>query len=96
MIKRKIIFRIALTVVGRYWLVVGIAAIALLRSHAFHRYVLAKMVERASQATGARVEIGDFHFRWSGLRVDLYQIVLHGSEAAARPLFCRLIICSSG
>jgi translocation and assembly module TamB len=42
------------------------------------------MVEQASQATGGRVEIGNFQFRWSGLRVDFYQIVLHGSEAAGR------------
>ena len=83
MIKRKIIFRIALTVVGAL-VVVGITAFAVLRSRTFHRYVLSKMVEQASQATGARVEIGDFRFRWSGLRVDFDRIVLHGSEAAAR------------
>ena len=65
-------------------MVVGITAIAVLRSRTFHRYVLSKMVEQASRATGARVEIGDFQFRWSGLRVDFYRIVLHGSEAAAR------------
>ena len=50
-------------------LVIVLSAIAVLRSRAFHRYVLAKMVEAASQATGARVEIGDFQFRWSGLRI---------------------------
>ena len=83
MIKRKIIFRIALTVVGAL-AVVGITAFAVLRSHTFHRYVLSKMVEQASRATGARVEIGDFRFRWSDLRVDFDRIVLHGSEAAAR------------
>ncbi|MGO8814815.1 MAG: translocation/assembly module TamB domain-containing protein [Terriglobia bacterium] len=84
MIKPKHILRIVLAF-GLLLLILGAAAIALLRSQAFHRYVLAQMVARASQATGARVEIGDFQFRWSGLRVDLYQIVLHGSEAAVQP-----------
>jgi uncharacterized protein YhdP len=73
--KRKHIFRIALAL-GMTLLVLGLMAIAVLRSSRFHRYALAKMVAEASQATGGRVEIGDFQFRWSGLRVDVYQIVL--------------------
>ena len=80
MSKRKHIFRIALAL-GMTLLVLSLMAIAVLRSSRFHRYVLAKMVAEASQATGGWVEIGDFHFRWSGLRVEIYQIVLHGSEA---------------
>ena len=82
MIKRKILFRIALTM-GALLMVVGITAIALLRSRTFHRYVLSKIVEQASQAAGARVEIGDFKFRWSGRQIDFYQVVLHGSEATS-------------
>ena len=89
MSKRKYIFRAALTIVLAL-VVVGITAIAVLRSAAFHRYVLAKMVERASQATGGRVEIGDFRFRWPGLRIDFYRIVLHGSEAASRAPLLRV------
>lgn len=89
MIKRRYVLRIAL-MLGLLLLVLGTAAIVVLRSRTFHRYVLAQMVERASQATGARVEIGDFQFRWSGLQVDLYQIVLHGSEAVSRPPLLRV------
>jgi translocation and assembly module TamB len=84
MIKGKHVLRIALAL-ALLLVILGTAAVVLLRSRAFHRYVLAQMVERASQAAGSRVEIGDFQFRWSGLRVDLYRIVLHGSEAASRP-----------
>ncbi|HEV2382040.1 MAG TPA: translocation/assembly module TamB domain-containing protein [Terriglobia bacterium] len=56
------------------------AVILVLRSNRFHRYVLTTAIEKAQQATGGRVEIGDFRFRWSGLRVDLYRVALHGTE----------------
>lgn len=82
--KHKLILRATLILgVGLVGLV--ILAIAVLNSRAFHRYVLAEMDAKASQATGARVEIGDFGFNWRGLRANLYRIVLHGSEAAGRP-----------
>src|ERR1035437_5179545 len=71
-------------------LVLSLMAIAVLRSSRFHRYVLAKMVAEASQATRGWVEIGDFHFRWSGLRVEIYQIVLHGSEANSHALLLQV------
>jgi translocation and assembly module TamB len=61
-------------------LVVLTAAVLVLRSSRFHAYVLTTIVAKAEQATGGRVEIGDFKFRWSGLRVDLYRVVLHGTE----------------
>ncbi|HXW13563.1 MAG TPA: hypothetical protein VEN79_03555, partial [Terriglobia bacterium] len=82
MIKRKIIFDIALTV-GMVLVAIGITAIAVLRSRTFHRYVLSKIVDQASQATGARVAIGDFQLHLSSLRIDFDRIVLHGSEAAS-------------
>lgn len=59
MIKRKHIFAISLTI-GLMVLIITLTGIAVLRSRAFHRYVLAKMVEQASRATGGRVEIGNF------------------------------------
>ena len=64
------------------------AGVLVVRSRAFHRYVLATIIEHAQQATGGRVEIGDFAFRFWGLRADLYRIVLHGTEADPQaPLF---------
>jgi hypothetical protein len=44
------------------------AGVLVVRSRAFHRYVLARIVEHAQLATGGRVEIGDFGFRFWGLR----------------------------
>ena len=64
------------------------AGVLVVRSRAFHRYVLATIIEHAQQATGGRVEIGDFAFRFWGLRADLYRIVLHGTEPDPQaPLF---------
>lgn len=56
------------------------AAVFALRSQAFHRFVLAQMISRAQQATGGKVEIGDFAFHWSNLRLDVYRIVVRGTE----------------
>ena len=66
--------------------IVALAAITV-RTAAFHRFLLATVVRKAEAATGARVEIGNFAFSWRGLRVDFYNVALHGTELAAeRPL----------
>ncbi len=65
----------------------AVAGVIVLRSAAFHRYLLATIIEKAQAATGARVEIGDFSFSWSGLRIDFDRVVLHGTETSSqRPL----------
>ena len=81
------IFRFSL--VAFLALVVVLAAgILVVRSRTFHQYVLATIIEHAQQATGGRVEIGDYAVRLWGLRADLYRIVLHGTESDPRaPLF---------
>ena len=66
----------------------GVTAILIIRSSRFHRYALAMIVSRAEQATGGRVEIGDFTFQRAGLRVSFYRVALHGAEpTTAPPLF---------
>ena len=70
-------------------LVVIIAA-GVLHSRAFHRYVLAKIEQVASQKTGGRVRVGDFQLHLAGLRVDFYRLVLHGSEPASAPPLLRV------
>ena len=57
-----------------------VAGILVVRSRAFHRYLLATVVERAQQAIGGRVELGDFTLHLAGPRVDLYRIAIHGTE----------------
>jgi translocation and assembly module TamB len=61
-------------------LLLASATLLILRSRWLHNYVLAAVIEKAQQATGGRVEVGDFRFRWSGLRIDLYRLALHGTE----------------
>jgi translocation and assembly module TamB len=69
-------------------LIMGGVSVLVVRSRSFHRYLLGVIIEQAAQATGGRVEIGDFAFRWSGLEVDLYRVVLHGTETdPGAPLF---------
>ncbi len=77
---RHRILRIALIAVPLLVLVLAGGAFLVLRSSAFHRYVLHTVIEEAEKSTGARVELGDFTIRLSGLRVDLYRIALHGTE----------------
>ncbi|MGH7939924.1 MAG: hypothetical protein ACREFR_02480, partial [Limisphaerales bacterium] len=65
--------------------VIIVAGFFILRSHAFHRYVLKTVASKVEQATGSRIALGDFSFRLSGLRCDLYRITLYGAGAASRP-----------
>lgn len=84
MAKNQIFKRVALSAL----LLVVLAALAsflVLRSDAFHRYVLAQMVSRVEKATGGKVQIGDFTFHLSGLRVDLYRVAFHGAERSSAP-----------
>ena len=53
---------------------------AVLRSQRFHQYVLSKVVQKASQATGGTVTIQSYKFYPSKLTVDVYGIVVHGTE----------------
>jgi translocation and assembly module TamB len=62
--------------------VVLVGAYAVLRSERFHQYVISKVVERASQATGGEVSIENYHFHPSKLTADVYGIVVHGTEPA--------------
>ncbi len=63
------------------------AGFLLVRSRFFHLYLLAKIVEKTHEATGARVEVGNYVLTPSTLRADLYRVSLHGSESdPTRPL----------
>ena len=69
--------------------VAGLIAIATLtvQTAAFHRFILARVIQKVETLTGARVQISAFDFRWRGLRVDFYNVVLRGTEQVSeRPL----------
>src|ERR1051326_2313655 len=80
---------IAWTSVGIVSLIVILIAVGLLllKMGWLHRYLLAEIVDRAHQATGARVVVGDYAFQLSALRADVYRLTLHGGESDPnRPL----------
>jgi translocation and assembly module TamB len=79
---RRRILRLVVVILSVLALV-AVTAVLILRSSRFHRYALGLIVAQAQQATGGRVEIGDFGFRWSGLRIDFYRVALHGTESDA-------------
>jgi translocation and assembly module TamB len=55
-----------------------------LRSHYFAEYALSKIVDNVNQATGGRTEIRRLDFDLSTLTAHLYDVTVHGSEAANR------------
>ena len=68
-------------------LVLGIAGFVALRSQKFHSYVLAKIQQQASEATGAQVRIQDFALHLSTLSAEAHGITIRGSEPpSALPL----------
>ena len=60
--------------------IVFVAGGLVIRSRAFHRYLLAIVVKQAQHAVGGRVNIGDFTLRLADMRADLYRIAIHGTE----------------
>jgi translocation and assembly module TamB len=64
--------------------VLCLAGVLVVRSRAFHRYVLATIVQRAQRATGGRVEIGDFTLNFAKARVDLYRVAIQGTGSDPR------------
>jgi translocation and assembly module TamB len=67
-------------------LAVGISGGRLfLHSQAFQRVAIRTLVDAIKSASGARAEIGALDLQLSSLTVRLYNITLHGSEAAGQP-----------
>jgi translocation and assembly module TamB len=79
MARHKVLTRIAIAVVALI-VVLTLAAFLTLRSNAFHRFVLSEVVTHADEATGGKVQIGDFEFNLSTLRVDLYRLAFFKSD----------------
>ncbi len=63
---------------------VGITLIMLLHNESFRRSILIKAENSIQESTGARVEVRDFSLRLSNLSLDLYNVIVHGTEANAR------------
>ncbi|MGZ4875125.1 MAG: translocation/assembly module TamB domain-containing protein [Candidatus Angelobacter sp.] len=84
--KKIVLWSLAAMVV----LLVGtVVTLVLLLDHneGFRRSILAKVENSLRESTGARLEVRDFNLRLSTLSVDLYNVVVHGTEAnSSQPL----------
>jgi translocation and assembly module TamB len=68
-------------------LLTGAVLMLLLHNEGFRRSILAKVETSIQESTGARVEVRDFSLRLSNLSLDLYNVVVHGTEKdASKPL----------
>ncbi len=64
-----------------------VTGIFVVRSQRFHRYILAKIVEKGNAATGGTVEIRGYDFHWTKLTAEAYGVIIHGLEKSnERPL----------
>src|SRR6266568_989802 len=74
-------------IIGALLLVIVVGGVLLLRSSAFHRYLISKIVQQGSEATGARIELQNLTIHVKTLTADAYGVVIHGAEAPGeRPL----------
>src|SRR6266852_5670072 len=65
--------------------VLVIAGYVVFRTQRFHDYVLDKLQQQASEATGGQVRIQNFALRPSSLTADAYGITIRGREPRSRP-----------
>ena len=75
---------------GAALVALSVTAVLVVRSDWFSDKVRDRIAFEAGKVTGGRVEIGSFHFDWSTLRVDLGELVIHGSEPSSGPPLLRV------
>ena len=78
--KKIVLWAVAVIVV----LIAGAAiTLVLLLDHSrgFRQDILAKVESSVQESTGAKLEVRDFNLSLSHLRLDLYNVVVHGREA---------------
>ncbi|HYX52048.1 MAG TPA: translocation/assembly module TamB domain-containing protein [Candidatus Limnocylindrales bacterium] len=75
-------------VIAVFVLVIGIGLTAVLlvqHNSGFRGYLLAKVESSVKESTGATLQVRDFGLRLSTLTLDMYGIVVHGTEPASAP-----------
>lgn len=74
-------------VLAAFVVILVVASVFVLRSNGFHRYLLAKLQEKASTALGGPVQINNFVLHLHTLSAEAYGITIRGSEPkTSRPL----------
>ena len=83
--KRKFGLKHGLGLVVALALVAGIVVAYAIASGLADRWARRTIVEQLEKATGARVELGNFHFGWRLLSARFDGLTLHGREPAGSP-----------
>jgi translocation and assembly module TamB len=85
--RKRIIFWAIAGILAVLVLAVSIPLLLLEHNQRFRGYLLQRVERSIEESTGARVTVRDLKVQLSSLQLDLYGIVVHGTEAASqRPL----------
>src|SRR4051812_8154460 len=71
-------------------LLCAIAGFLVVRSGWFREKVRARIISETEAATGGKVELGNFSFKWETLTAKISPFVLHGLEPASEPPLLRV------
>ena len=83
--KRKFRLKHGLGLIVALAVVAGLAIAYVIASGLADRWARRTIVEELQRATGARVELGNFHFGWRFLTARFDGLTLHGREPAGGP-----------
>ena len=83
--KRKFGLKHGLALVVAAGLAVGLALVYVVGTGLADRWARRTIVEQLEKTTGARVELGNFHFTWRFLSARFDGLTLHGREPAGTP-----------
>ena len=76
--------------------VCAVAALLVVRSGWFRELVRQRIVTEIESATGGRVEVGNFSFKWETLVAKISPLVLHGTEPGSEAPLLRVESVSIG
>jgi translocation and assembly module TamB len=62
-----------------------VGGLLFLRTASFQRFAINKIARQVNESIGARADIHNFDFQLSTLTAHLYNITIHGTEAAGQP-----------
>ncbi len=72
------------------------AGLLIVQSQWFHDRVREGIITGLEDATGGRVELGNFGFDWTHMTATVAPLVLHGTESAGEPPFLQVRSISLG
>src|SRR6266404_6966579 len=79
-INRKKVIRVVLVGIPALLLLLVVAGVLIVHTHTFTRFLLAKIVQKAEQSTGAHIAIQKLDVHWFPFTADVYGVVVHGQE----------------